>query len=122
MALKTKSVPAGAAFALAANGCLVMSGESVDESGVKIPGTTLQQIDIGTTRVDWLVATLGEPNSRCAVESRPGVEILRYDFEPRTGKGGTVFLIFAGGSEKSVTERTYFEVTDGVVTKYWKEA
>jgi hypothetical protein len=112
----------GAAFIAFSTGCLVMSGKSIDESGVRVTASTLGQVEPGRTTGAWLIATLGEPTARSSVAGLPGLEILRYDFERRTSEGGTVFLIFAGGKETSACDRTYFEVTDGVVTRYWKES
>jgi hypothetical protein len=103
------------------SGCLVMSGKSVDESGVKVSSDTLRQIEPGVTTEAWLLATLGEPTERTAIEDQEHVQILRYDHTVSKSEGGTVFLLFAGGSETRKTTRTYFEVTDGVVTRYWNE-
>jgi outer membrane protein assembly factor BamE (lipoprotein component of BamABCDE complex) len=103
------------------SGCLIMSGKSIDESGVQVSSDTLRQVEPGVTSEAWLVATLGEPSERTTVEDQERVEILRYDYTIAKSEGGTVFLLFAGGSETRKTTRTYFEVTDGVVTRYWTE-
>lgn len=108
-------------FALTAGGCLVMGGKSIDESGTKVTSATLDQIKIGETTEAWLVATLGEPQSRTTVESDPTVNVLRYEHVVCKADGATVFLIFAGGSEEKKTTTTYFETTDGVVSRYWIE-
>jgi hypothetical protein len=104
-----------------AGGCLVTSGRSIDESGVRVSSDTLRQIEPGVTTEAWLVATLGEPSERTTVEDQEHVEILRYDHTVSKSEGGTVFLLFAGSSETRKTTRTFFEVTEGVVTRYWNE-
>lgn len=102
-----------------ASGCLVMRGSSTGESGVQITEPTLQQIKPGETTEAWLVAAAGEPTSRRSVDER--TSILRYDHTVTTASGGAVFLLFAGGDEEHTTTSTLFEVTDGVVTRFWTE-
>lgn len=103
-----------------AGGCLIVRGSSIDETGVKVGSSTLSQIQPGQTTEAWLLAALGEPIRRSAVNEH--TSILRYDHTVTTQKGGTVFLLFAGGDQKEETTSAVFEVTDGVVTKYWTES
>ncbi len=118
-------------------GCLVSSSNSTQESGVRVSSTTLEQIEPNRTTEQWLIATLGEPTSRTAVQSGvptdsnavanatapagPKVEILRYDFSRTERSAGAVFLIFGGATSRSEQSRAFFEVTDGVVTRAWRE-
>lgn len=118
---RVTGVVAALSLALLAGGCLVTSGKSVSESGVQVSLQTIKQIEIGKTSAAWLVATLGEPTSRTCVDGYPNVEIFRYDYVTTSRSSGTIFLLFATGSKKQVKERTFFEITDGVVTKVWKE-
>jgi hypothetical protein len=115
-------VSAAAGFLAVAGGCLIVSGKSVEESGIKVSATTLSQVQPGETTEAWLIAALGPPSARTPVTSAPEVQILRYDYTLRKSSGGTVFLIFAGESESETTSRTFFEVTNGVVSKYWTES
>jgi len=108
-----------AGFVAAASGCLIVRGSSVDEAGTKISSPTLSQIQTGETTEAWLVATVGEPTRRSAVNEH--ISILRYDHTVTMQKGGAVFLLFAGGDQTEQTTSTIFEVTDGVVTRYWIE-
>lgn len=108
-------------FAITASGCLVMGGKSIDEYGTKVTSATLNQIKLGETSEAWLVATLGEPESRTTVETDPTVNVLRYEHVVCKADGATVFLIFAGGSEERKTTTTYFETRNGVVSRYWIE-
>ena len=106
---------------LTQTGCLVTSGSSITETGMEVSGTTLNQIEIGQTTESWLIATLGEPSQRTKV-SDDGGAILRYDYRVVQKGRGTVFLIFAGGSRKERVERTFFEVENGVVTRWWRDS
>ena len=111
-----------AAFMFTAAGCLVSTSNSIRESGSAVHADTLRQIEVGKTSESWLLATLGPPTSRCKVASDPGVEILSYNHEVVKTSHGSVFLLFSGSDRTVNSRRTMFEVTDGVVTKYWSES
>lgn len=121
MLRKLAAVAVTGIFALSAGGCLITGGKSIDESGTQITSKTLDQIKLGETTEAWLVATLGEPQSRTTVEGQPNVTVLRYEHIVCKAEGGTVFLLFAGGSETRKVTTTYFESVDGVITRYWIE-
>ncbi len=103
------------------SGCLLTSHNSVDESGVAVGDSTLRQVRVGETTDSWLLATLGEPTSRRDVRGPGDVEILAYNHEIVRKSRGSVFLLFSGRSHKEQNTTTYFEITDGVVTRYWTE-
>ena len=109
------------AFAIMTTGCLVVTGSSYHESGVKVTPTTLDRIELGTTTETWVIAALGEPTERTEVEGQPNVTILRYEHRTTEHSGGTVLFLFAGGKDESHTSTAYIEVTDGIVTDYWTE-
>jgi len=110
-----------AAFIFAATGCLIGTSNKVKESGTPVADTTLRQVEIGKTTESWLLATLGPPTTRSKVDDQPGVEIFAYNHQVVRTSGGYVFLLFSGSNEKVDQHRTVFEITDGVVTKYWSE-
>jgi hypothetical protein len=103
-----------------ASGCLLTSSNTTDESGVRVGAGTLRQVEVGRTTEDWLLATLGPPTSRNKV--RGELEILGYDHQVVKKSNGSVFLLFAGSSKKVEKSSTYFELSDGVVTRYWTES
>ena len=110
-----------ALFAITASGCLIISGNSIDQSGVRISQSTMEQIEIGRTTEQWVIAALGEPTSRAEVGGDEDITLLRYEYRVRQAKGGAVFLIFAGGSETTKRTTTYFEFTDGILSRTWTE-
>ena len=110
------------ASTLLLGGCLVTSGKSIDERGVRISQQTLDQVELGTTTESWLRAALGAPTHARDVEGDPSVKILRYDYIVKKSSAGTVFLLFSGGSESKRTTSTFFELQDGVVVRFWTEA
>ena len=115
------TILAAGAFLFAAPGCLVTSGNSVQESGVRVSSNTLAQVEVGRTTEAWLVAALGEPDARTPVVGGEGVQILRYNHTVSRSGHGTLFLVFAGHHDRTETSSAYFEVTDGIITRYWTE-
>ncbi len=101
-------------------GCLIVSKSEIDESGPKVSSTTLNQVVIGETSEEWLIATLGKPSQRTNVDEH--TDILKYTNTRTETSRGAVFVLFAGKSQKKQSMTTYFEVTDGIVTKHWTES
>lgn len=119
--LRRSMLMLAAALPMLLAGCLVMSGRSSHESGVRVSQPTLRQIEVGTTTESWLIATLGEPSRRSTVEGKENVELLIYEHTVHESSGGLVLFLFAGGSDIDRVSTAYFELTDGVVTRYWTE-
>jgi hypothetical protein len=105
---------------LAAGGCLVTSKSKTTQSGASVSEVTLDQIRPGQTTEAWLIASAGQPTSRARVDDH--TEILRYDHVETRTSGGTIFLLFAGGSTRQTTTSVRFEVTDGIIARYWTES
>lgn len=111
----------GLSVALAAlGGCLVSKSRTMNESGVRVSKSTLNQVKAGETTEAWVVATLGPPTSRSPVDEQ--TEILRYDHRVETRKGGQVFLLFHGAEKLQTTNSVFFEMKEGVVSRYWTES
>ncbi len=106
---------------VATGGCLVISGSESYETGVRISMPTFNQIEIGTTTETWVIATFGEPNRRSPVAGEDNQHVLEYHHVTHNSSGAVVLFVFAGGSDHTYRTVTYFEITDGVVTKYWTE-
>ena len=108
------------AFTMTATGCLVVSGRSTHESGIRISEATMQQVEIGETTEAWIVAALGEPTSRTELDDH--IVLARYEHSVTRAEGGAVLLIFAGGSATTRRSTTYFEYDDGILCRTWSEA
>jgi len=108
-------------FVALASGCLITSGKTIDESGVRITSSTLDQVVPGETTESWLVATLGQPTERTEVDGEHPAAVLRYDFIEHRNERGKIFLLLSTRSKKKLVTRTYFEVIDGYVTRTWRE-
>lgn len=111
----------GSVFVAPLGGCLVSSSNSTVESGIMVTTATLDQVAPHQTTSDWLIATLGQPTTRVDVEGQPGVQIWRYDYSRTERSAGAVFLIFGGATKRQETSRAFFEVSQGVVTRAWRE-
>jgi hypothetical protein len=124
MTLVTRTVLAAALglSSLTLGGCLIGASSSIDEQGTPVDGSVVARIEPGVTTEAWLISTLGAPTSATDVADGSGMRILRYDHVVRRKGGGYVFLVFAASSSSRRTSRTFFEITDGIVTDHWTDA
>ena len=101
-------------------GCIVYSGDTrYGDKGKAPTDRTLDQIQTGTTTRDWVLATLGEPSRQST--TKEGVEVLEYEYS-RKKDNSFVFCPFVFINDEGEEKQTlYFEVANGVVTKFWKE-
>ena len=88
-----------------------------DGAGITIGDKTLEQFQAGKTTEKWVVAVLGEPSSRSAVEGEVNTEVLRYSIIRQTGG----FLGTKLGREAVTVSTVYFVVRDGTVTTFWAD-
>ena len=104
-------------------GCFIIhTDKRVRESGVPVSSKTLNQVKPGETSEAWVLAALGEPSNRTVVEQGGSTtKILRYDHTTHKSDEGRVFLLFSGETDETRVRRTYFEIKDGVVTRYWTD-
>jgi outer membrane protein assembly factor BamE (lipoprotein component of BamABCDE complex) len=100
-------------------GCLVWNSDvSYGEKGAPLSGETLDQIQSGETTKDWVIVTLGEPSEQSTLPS--GAEILKYRYS-RSQENNVVLPFFIINDEKKNEQTVYFEISDGVVQRYWTE-
>jgi outer membrane protein assembly factor BamE (lipoprotein component of BamABCDE complex) len=101
-------------------GCLVYSDDvRYGDKGKAPTAHTLDQIQTGTTTRDWVLATLGEPSRQST--TKDGTEVLEYQYS-RKKDNQFIFCPFVFINDEGEEKQTlYFEVENGVVTKFWKE-
>ncbi len=102
------------------SGCV--SGRSDVSYGSKGPvvgGETLRQIKVGVTSKEWLLGTLGEPTSE--TQTPEGTEILKYAYTKKVDSDLDVFIFLSFDDRREERTSLYFEITDGIVSRYWKE-
>ena len=102
------------------SGCLVYSNDShYGDKGKPPTAHTLNQIESGTTTKDWVLATLGEPSREST--TKDGIELLEYQYS-RKKDNQFILCPFVFINDDGEDKQTlYFEVENGVVTKFWKE-
>ena len=101
-------------------GCI--SGHSDVSYGPKGPAAghdTLKQIKVGSTSKEWVLGTLGTPTSETVTPE--GTEVLRYVYTKKIDSDIDVFLFLDFDNKREERTVYYFEITNGIVTKYWKE-
>jgi outer membrane protein assembly factor BamE (lipoprotein component of BamABCDE complex) len=105
---------------LAVGGCVVYHDNThYQEKGKPISNRTLDQIECGTTTKSWVLATLGEPSQQSTTDK--GVEVLEYRYG-RKKDNQFVFVPFVFINDNGEDKQTlYFEISDGIVTNFWKE-
>ncbi len=94
-------------------GCLVVGGSETTIRGAYIAREDLVSIQPGTTTQDEVLRALGPPTSRTLHED--GSESWTYRWTEEKESGGALFLIFAGGSRRSITDSITIVFRDGVV-------
>lgn len=107
-------------FSFVLSGCI--SGRSDIRYGAKGPtvgADTLRQIKVGSTSKEWLLGTLGEPTSQ--TQTPEGTEILRYVYTKTVDSDFSAFLLLKFDDKREERTVLYFEITDGIVTRYWRE-
>lgn len=107
-------------FGLVLTGCI--SGRSDVRYGPKGPAVgaeTLRQIQVGSTSKEWVLGTLGEPTSQ--TQTPEGTEILRYVYTKMVDSDFCVFLLLNFDDKREDCTVLYFEITNGIVTRYWRE-
>ncbi len=110
-----------AMFGFVLSGCI--SGRSDVSYGSKGPvvgSETLRQIKVGSTSKEWLLGTLGEPTSE--TETPEGTEILKYVYTKKVDSDLDVFIFLDFDDKREERTVLYFELADGIVSRYWKEA
>lgn len=80
---------------------------------------TLKRIKVGKTTKAWLLSTLGQPSSES--QTPEGTEVLKYHYVRKVDSSFEIepFLDFDDEKEEHTT--FYFEIKDGIVTRFWKD-
>ena len=84
------------------------------------PQSSLKQVHVGKTTEQWVLTTLGKPSSEDQADG--GRKILKYEYGQNVENRLDFGLLFVHlRDNKDARKTVYFEVADGVVTKYWTE-
>jgi hypothetical protein len=107
-------------FGMTLCGCI--SGRSDVRYGPKGPAVgqeTLRQVQIGQTSKEWVLGTLGTPTS--ATTTPEGTEILKYVYTKDVDVDFSFCILFDFDDKREERTVYYFEITDGIVSNFWKE-
>ena len=107
------------AAALFSGGCLVNSHSRTSYSGRYVGPETMAQIEPGTTRQDFVLATLGEPTSKNRLDD--GSEIWRWEYRRKRSSSGSVFLLLDTDNHTEHDGAAYVQFRDGVVERSWRD-
>ncbi|MHC4521249.1 MAG: hypothetical protein ACYTAS_21855 [Planctomycetota bacterium] len=102
------------------SGCI--SARSDVRYGPKGPAAgheTIRQIKEGQTSKEWVLGTFGAPTSETTTPE--GTEILKYVYTKKIDADLTFCIFFDFDDRREERTVYYFEIADGVVTKFWKE-
>jgi hypothetical protein len=88
-------------------------------NGPPVGSKTLKQIKVGQTTKAWLISTLGQPSSESKTPDE--TEVLKYHYVKEVDSSFEIspFLDFDDEKEEHIT--FYFELKDGIVTRFWKD-
>jgi len=108
------------AFGFVLSGCISSRSDvSYGAKGPIVGGETLRQIKAGVTSKEWLLGTLGEPTSE--TQTPDGTEILKYVYTKKVDSDLDVFIFLDFDDRREERTVLYFEIADGIVSRYWKE-
>lgn len=113
-----------AVLCVAAGFCLTgcVSGRSdtrYGPSGPSVGRKTLRQIEPGQTSKEWVLGTLGTPTTETATPE--GTELLTYEYTKKTDVDFNFCPFLSFDDKKEERTVIYFEVRNGIVTRYWKD-
>jgi len=116
LALVTAAVLASPALL---GGCLLSQDKSTSISGAYVQPSALSRVKIDKSTQDDVLNILSEPTVR--KEHQDGSETWTWNWTKTEQGSGSLFLIFAGSSEKHVEESAHITFLHGVATDKWRD-
>jgi len=108
------------AMMLSGFGCISSRSDvTYGAKGPAVPSSTLRQIKCGQTSKAWLLGVMGEPTR--AARTSADTEVLTYEYTKTVDSDLNFFIFFDADNRREERTVHVFEVTDGIVTKHWKE-
>jgi outer membrane protein assembly factor BamE (lipoprotein component of BamABCDE complex) len=106
------------AVLLTLSGCLVSGSSNQQRTGNYVADTTFSQIEAGKTTAGWVLAALGEPDTKTKADG--GAEVWKWRYTEKRESNTAVFLLFGGSDKKETNGTAFVELKDGVVTNKWR--
>ncbi|MEZ5492566.1 MAG: hypothetical protein R3F50_19975 [Gammaproteobacteria bacterium] len=105
---------------MALAGCLL----TVDSDGRLLDSTwdegDVNRLQVGSSDVDWVRSTFGEPSTRLSYAD--GTEVWKYRNRSEKDTEVGLFLVFSVDVEQERTETLSIEFDQNLVTNYWIES
>ncbi|MGJ8637227.1 MAG: hypothetical protein ACSHX5_10315 [Phycisphaerales bacterium] len=100
-------------------GCLVSQNKSTRISGAYVQPSELSRVKTFSSTQDDVLNILSEPSSRKAHDD--GTETWSWNWSRSEKGSGSLFLIFAGSSDKQIDESAHITFDQGVAIKKWRD-
>ncbi len=120
IALSLRIVVLCVLMGLITSGCISSRSDvSYGSKGPAVGSGTLRRVKTGQTSKEWVLGTLGEPTSE--ITTGDGSEILRYEYTKKVDSHFELEPFFDSHDKREERTVYCFEITDGIVTRFWKE-
>lgn len=103
----------------AMSGCLVNSSTRTEYSGRYISPKTIEQIEAGKTKEEFVMAILGGPTSKTPLSD--GAEVWKWEYQKKSSSNGHVFLLVSANDHSEKQGATYIVMRCGMVEKVWQD-
>lgn len=98
-----------------------LSGPSITYTGTYVSEKLFDRIELKRTTGEWLVAVLGEPDSKSTLSD--ATEIWRWAYQP-TSEQISPFTVWGGGGKDEPRVRqslTFVQLQNGIVVDRWRD-
>lgn len=100
-------------------GCLVSQTKSTRISGAYVQPNELSRVKTFSSTQEDVLDILSEPSIRKANDD--GTETWSWNWSRSEKGSGSLFLIFAGSSNKQIEESAHITFDQGVAIKKWRD-
>jgi hypothetical protein len=100
-------------------GCLLSQSKSTSISGAYVQPSDLSRVKIDRSTEDDVLDILSEPTTR--KENKDGSETWTWNWTRKERGSGSLFLIFAGSSDKHIEESAHITFEHGVAVDKWRD-
>jgi hypothetical protein len=100
-------------------GCLLSQSKSTSISGAYVQPSDLSRVKIDRSTEDDVLDILSEPTTR--KENKDGSETWTWNWTRKERGSGSLFLIFAGSSDKHIEESAHIIFEHGVAVDKWRD-
>lgn len=101
------------------NGCLFSQSKSTKISGAYVQPSDLSRVKLHDSTQDEVLNVLSEPTAR--TENDDGTETWTWNWTRKERGSGSLFLIFAGSSDKHIEESAHITFDHGVAVDKWRD-